>query len=272
MAGLVIFRFFRSDSQVGPLMQEPQQRASRLRLVALASTVALAVALPLAAATAGQEAHLSSRSTGEPSAKLSEGRSPQSAGAQAPSSSSPSSSSSSVRPGAADRGKGAGSREKSTDKRSSLSRQGLPELSGSRAEHRPAASCGPEVASPEGVEAQTCVLTESGETWARTYYRNATNSPLRAVLSLLRPDGRTTQVHCRLPAADEPGLCETPRRQTRKAAAGAGASGVGESVTGSDGERERAHAVYEAVAEIAPQDSGRRLLRAGSNSPGTPRS
>ncbi len=41
-----------------------------------------------------------------------------------------------------------------------------------------AVRCGPELTSPEGVEAQTCVVTQGTETWARTYYRNATGHPL----------------------------------------------------------------------------------------------
>ena len=36
------------------------------------------------------------------------------------------------------------------------------------------ARCGPELSSPDGIEAQTCVLTQERDTWARTYYRNAT--------------------------------------------------------------------------------------------------
>lgn len=75
--------------------------------------------------------------------------------------------------------------------------------------------CGPEVAAPEGVEAQTCVLTEGRDTWARTYYRNATDGELLAVLSLMGPRGRTVQTHCRVGAADEPTTCETPRAPSR---------------------------------------------------------
>ncbi|MEV7682375.1 hypothetical protein AB0O64_28065 [Streptomyces sp. NPDC088341] len=44
---------------------------------------------------------------------------------------------------------------------------------------------GPEVASPEGIEARTCVLTEGRGTRARTGYRNAPGGELRAVLSLM---------------------------------------------------------------------------------------
>ena len=41
-----------------------------------------------------------------------------------------------------------------------------------------AARCGPELTSPDGIEAQTCVLTQGRDTWARTYYRNATGDEL----------------------------------------------------------------------------------------------
>src|SRR5947207_123844 len=37
-----------------------------------------------------------------------------------------------------------------------------------------AARCGPQLSSADGIEAQTCVLTQGRQTWARTYYRNAT--------------------------------------------------------------------------------------------------
>lgn len=40
-----------------------------------------------------------------------------------------------------------------------------------------AARCGPELSSPDGIEAQTCVLTQGEDTWARTYYRNTTGEP-----------------------------------------------------------------------------------------------
>ncbi|MEU7132938.1 hypothetical protein [Streptomyces sp. NPDC046261] len=108
---------------------------------------------------------------------------------------------------------------------------------------RGAARCGPELASPEGVEAQTCVLEQSRETWARTYYRNATGAPLTGVLTLMAPAGRTVQVQCRMAATDDPDMCETPHEPTL-----------------------RGHGSYAAVAEIASTD-GKLLLRSGSNSP-----
>ncbi|MFJ2174209.1 hypothetical protein ACIOHE_15005 [Streptomyces sp. NPDC087851] len=116
--------------------------------------------------------------------------------------------------------------------------------------------CGPEVVSPEGVEAQTCVLADGpaagGDTWGRTYYRNATGRELLAVLSLMGPRGRTVQTHCAIAADDEPAICETPREPSRGKRSG-----------------------YLAMAEFAaPGKSGSGahegplLLRSGSNSPG----
>ncbi|MER7923956.1 hypothetical protein ABTY96_12670 [Streptomyces sp. NPDC096057] len=107
-----------------------------------------------------------------------------------------------------------------------------------------AARCGPELSSPDGIEAQTCVMTQGEDTWARTYYRNATGDDLDAVLSLMGPGDRTVQMHCVVEAEDEPALCETPREGTR-------------------GEP----AAYTAVAEFAGRGgSGPLLLRSGSNS------
>ncbi|WP_336321083.1 hypothetical protein [Streptomyces lavendofoliae] len=107
-----------------------------------------------------------------------------------------------------------------------------------------AASCGPEVASPDGVEAQTCVLAEERDTWARAYYRNATGEELGAVLTLMGPAGRTVQAHCEVRAEDEPGVCETPREPSRGTSA-----------------------EYTAVAEFAESGESPLLLRSGSNSP-----
>ncbi|QOV40962.1 hypothetical protein IM697_01580 [Streptomyces ferrugineus] len=107
-----------------------------------------------------------------------------------------------------------------------------------------AVRCGPELTSPEGVEAQTCVLTQGEDTWARTYYRNATGDALDSVLSLMGPGGRTVQMRCAVGADDEPGTCETPRERTR---------------AGMD--------AYTAVTEFAERaGGGALLLRATSNS------
>ncbi|MFH8837364.1 hypothetical protein [Streptomyces sp. NPDC017868] len=109
--------------------------------------------------------------------------------------------------------------------------------------------CGPELASPEGAEAQTCVLTEGPDVWARTYYRNVTGRQLDAFLTLMGPGGRTVQVDCPVPAQDEPGTCESPRERARGTAA-----------------------AYTAVAEFAGAGEGGNtplLLRAGSNTAGS---
>ncbi|MEU6481250.1 hypothetical protein ABZ858_31150 [Streptomyces sp. NPDC047017] len=108
-----------------------------------------------------------------------------------------------------------------------------------------AARCGPQVSSPAGVEAQTCVLTQGADTWARTYYRDTTGGPLDAALTLMGPGDRTVRTHCALDGDDEPGMCETPREHTRGAPAD-----------------------YTAVAEFAGRAGhGPLLLRSGSNSP-----
>nr|WP_159776116.1 hypothetical protein [Streptomyces sp. HM190] len=107
-----------------------------------------------------------------------------------------------------------------------------------------AARCGPELTSPDGIEAQTCVLTQGAETWARTYYRNATGRELSSVLSMMGPGGRSVRMHCAVGAQDEPGVCETPRERTQ------GEPGA-----------------YTAVTEFAASDgSGPLMLRSGSNS------
>nr|WP_307176216.1 hypothetical protein [Streptomyces africanus] len=108
-----------------------------------------------------------------------------------------------------------------------------------------AARCGPELSSPDGVEAQTCVVTQAAHTWARTYYRNATGEALDAVLSVMGPGARTVRITCAVGAEDEPGTCETPREPARGNMA-----------------------AYTAVAEFARRaGQGPLLLRSGSNSP-----
>ncbi|MFJ8788443.1 hypothetical protein [Streptomyces sp. NPDC102462] len=107
-----------------------------------------------------------------------------------------------------------------------------------------AARCGPELSSPDGIEAQTCVLTQGADTWARTYYRNATGAALDSVLSLMGPGDRTVRMHCSVGADDVPGTCETPRERTRGALDG-----------------------YTAVTEFSERrGQGPLLLRSGSNS------
>ncbi|MGW3358755.1 hypothetical protein ACWDFL_25615 [Streptomyces bungoensis] len=107
-----------------------------------------------------------------------------------------------------------------------------------------AARCGPALSSPDGVEAQTCVMAQGEDTWARTYYRNATGETLDAVLSLMGAGGRTVQIRCPAGADDEPATCETPREHTR-------------------GPMD----AYTAVAEFSRHgDGGPLLLHSGSNS------
>ncbi|MER8068319.1 hypothetical protein ABTZ59_08490 [Streptomyces sp. NPDC094034] len=139
--------------------------------------------------------------------------------------------------------------------------------------------CGPEVASPEGIEAQTCVLTsprardDGPDTWARTYYRNETGGELLAVLSLMGPYGRTVQTRCPIDAGGEPAICETPREPSRgertaylavaefSAPANSG-NGGGDGGDGGENEGQIAGGIDGSGTEIEPL-----LLRSGSNSP-----
>ncbi|MFI2202053.1 hypothetical protein ACH47Z_15010 [Streptomyces sp. NPDC020192] len=106
-----------------------------------------------------------------------------------------------------------------------------------------AARCGPALNSPDGIEAQTCVLTQGGDTWARTYYRNATGESLDSVLSLMGPGGHSVQMRCVTGADDEPATCDTPREPSRG---------------GAD--------TYTAVSEFAKHGAdGALLLRSGSD-------
>ncbi|GAA0499913.1 hypothetical protein GCM10009544_67280 [Streptomyces stramineus] len=203
-----------------------QQRAANLRMVALASAVALAIVLPLAVATAGPTGLMRpEKAQGKPRGAVGE------------------------RPGAA---------------------VALPDEPGASPSPARAADpgprrsvrCGPELTSPEGVEAQTCVLEQGTDTWARTYYRNATGGPVTAVLTLMGPDGRTVEVHCRTDASDEPGGCETPRERTTRAPEHGRERAQGRAPVGEGGQE-----AYTAVAEIASPE-GDLLLRSGSNSPG----
>ncbi|MGJ5754732.1 hypothetical protein [Streptomyces puniciscabiei] len=107
-----------------------------------------------------------------------------------------------------------------------------------------AARCGAQLTSPDGIEAQTCVLAQGGDTWARTYYRNSTGERLDAVLSLMGPAGHSVQMHCVTGGDDEPATCETPRERSRG---------------GMDG--------YTAVTEFARRGAdGALLLRSSSDS------
>ncbi|MFJ8348557.1 hypothetical protein ACIQ9J_19710 [Streptomyces sp. NPDC094153] len=110
-----------------------------------------------------------------------------------------------------------------------------------------ATRCGPEVTSPGGVRAQTCVLTQGADTWARTYYRNTTGRPLDVGLTLMGPGERTVRAQCAPAGGEEPETCETPREHSRGTVA-----------------------AYSAVAEFAERGArAALLLRSGSNSPMT---
>lgn len=79
------------------------------------------------------------------------------------------------------------------------------------------ARCGPELTSltsPEGVEGQTCVMTDGRATGAHSYYRNTTGDELRSVLTLMGPGGRTVEARCAVESQGEPGGCETPHRSS----------------------------------------------------------
>ncbi|MFI7339310.1 hypothetical protein ACIBUY_15375 [Streptomyces sp. NPDC050085] len=200
---------------------------SRLRLFGLLAVVVLTAALPLAGASAGPVDDGPARPSAEKAEtaeKLQGTQKTQRAGSA----------------GAADKvddkaaGAGASTGASSGRPSSTL----LADLGLATAAH-----CGPQLASPEGIEAQTCVLRQGRDTWARTYYRNTTGEELSAVLTLMAPGGRTVQINCVVGAEDEPELCETPRGASR-------------------GEL----AQYAAVAEFAAGDAGPLLLRSGSNS------
>ncbi|NUS30273.1 MAG: hypothetical protein HOV92_39520 [Streptomyces sp.] len=179
----------------------------KVRLLALAAVVACAVALPLAVASAGPADD--------------EGRTVVRAPARE-----------AVRPSPVDEDAKAGPAAPS----------GSPLLLGLGL--ATAVRCGPELTSPDGIEAQTCVLTQGEDTWARTYYRNVTGGALDSVLSLMGPGGRTVQMKCAVGADDEPGMCETPRQHSRSGPS-----------------------AYTAVAEFAGRAAnGPLLLRSGSNS------
>ncbi|MFK0171245.1 hypothetical protein ACIQU5_20825 [Streptomyces sp. NPDC090306] len=208
--------------------------SGRLRLLALTGAVVCALALPLAMASAGPVGDGGSRPAGG-SAAHGEGNGREGGAA---------------RPGAAAPAPG--------DSRYSAPRSSgpAPADSGPVDDRAPsagrsplalglglatAARCGPEVASPEGVEAQTCVLTQGEDTWGRAYYRNTTGAPLDAALTLMGPGDRTVRMRCAAGAGDEPAMCETPREPHRGRPAD-----------------------YTAVAEFAAGETGPLLLRSGS--------
>ncbi|MFG2655508.1 hypothetical protein [Streptomyces sp. NPDC048425] len=210
---------------------------SRLRLLGLLAVVTLTVLLPLAGASAGPVGDTSAEG-GRNSGELPAGNSGSVSSADKVDD----------KPGTSDPADTAASDTAASDaagkaRRSHERPPGTSVLADLGIATR--ARCGPELASPDGIEAQTCVLTQGRDTWARTYYRNATGGPLSSVLTLMAPQGRTVQMHCAVGAQDEPGTCDTPRERTSGGA--------------SD---------YAAVAEFAGAgDAGPLLLRSGSNAP-----
>ncbi|MFG2182878.1 hypothetical protein ACGFLS_29710 [Streptomyces abikoensis] len=244
----------RASSVPGSVPGAAGQRAANLRMIALASAVVLAVVLPLAVAAAGPAgvagrekartkpdsgASGASGVSGASGAESGRGAGRERAGGDA------------ARAGA--RGAAGGPRPAGFGTPGSARGplgQGAADGRDPADPFAPALGtglagatrCGPELGSPEGVEAQTCVLERDRDTWARTYYRNATGAPLVGVLTMMAPDGRTVQVNCELAATDDPDMCETPHERTV-----------------------RGHGSYAAVSEIASTD-GKLLLRSGSNS------
>lgn len=200
-----------------------------LRLIGIGAGVLIILSLPLAGAIAGPD--FAGQGDGKGGGLLS------TFGLGRPSADDPKSS------GSADSG-GEGASSASGRPRTPAA-GGAPARPGPAEQSRTDARCGPELSSPQGVEAQTCVLSGDGRTWGRSYYRNTSGRALDAVLTVMGPAGRTVQIRCAVGAGDEPGLCETPREES----------------AGSPGD-------YSAVAEFAvPDDEGALLLRSGSNSP-----
>ncbi|MEV6051654.1 hypothetical protein [Streptomyces sp. NPDC052107] len=202
-------------------MRRPDSRT--LRLLGLAAAVTAAVVLPLAVASAGQ---VGKAARHEVAGKARDAvRAPVSQDA----------SGSDGDPGRHDRGLGhEDAKQPALDRTPRLLGLGL----------ATATRCGPQLTSPDGIEAQTCVLAEGTDTWARTYYRNSTGKSLDSALSLMGPGGRSLQMRCVTGADDEPATCETPREHSRG---------------GMD--------AYTAVTEFAAHGAdGALLLRSGSNS------
>ena len=200
------------------------QRAQKLRLTGLAGAALLALVVPLGVAMAGP--------AGRPAPGAQSGKALTSENSPSTETGIPVDSGVNQDKGPAH---GVGSRS-SSSARTGLALRRFP----GRTAH-----CGPELTVPRGIEAQTCVLGQSGRTRARTYYRNRTGTALRAALTLLRPDGESVQVHCAVPADDVPGVCETPAGPTLHA------GGL----------------PYAAVAEVSDAAGERLLLRSGSNAP-----
>ncbi|MBN3929374.1 hypothetical protein IQ279_06915 [Streptomyces verrucosisporus] len=175
-------------------MYEPRQRASSLRVTALAAGVALAASLPLTAATAGPDERRPGGGRASLANASAEHVGPATAGATG-----------------------------SAPERPPLP---LPDGLLSREPSEPSepfgadlsetsAFCGSWATSPRGLRAQTCVLTRDGTVWGRMYHRNATGEALHGALSLLGPGGQAVAAPCELPAGGREGVCDTPHRPVR---------------------------------------------------------
>ncbi|MFD5145881.1 hypothetical protein [Streptomyces sp. NPDC058401] len=215
-----------------------------LRLIGIGAGVLIILSLPLAGAIAGPD--FAGQSDGKGGGLLSTfglGNPAKGASGTSGSTDSENPGSTGNSGGSADSGGSAASSASGGSRTSG--RASAPARPGPAEQPRTDARCGPELSSPQGVEAQTCVLSGEGRTWGRSYYRNTSGRPLDTVLTVMGPAGRTVQIRCAVGAGDEPGLCETPREES------AGVPGD-----------------YSAVAEFAvPDDEGALLLRSGSNSP-----
>lgn len=244
---------------MSPPQRAPRRRVSTLRLTALSAVVALSAALPLTAASAGSVDAPAASASGAESADGRPGGGLLTGPFTPLTSHVPDEGGASDEPARDGREEPAGGARVTHPPRESDD-AAEPDGTGGAGRSRavdagpreyarggPRSVCGPQVSGGERVTAQTCVLEEEGHTWGRTYYRNDSGGRLLAVLTLLRPDGRTLQVHCELPASGNPGTCETPRERT---------------VHPLEGEQP-----YRGVAEIASADGEHKLLRSGSNSP-----
>ncbi|MGW2645012.1 hypothetical protein ACWC2T_08810 [Streptomyces sp. NPDC001393] len=192
--------------------------SGKVRLLALIGVVVAAVVLPLAVASAGQVGEAARRAmAGKARDAL---RLPGREGASGRAVGSASGHASAGGSGRGEEGSGSGDGGSGRGvEGSGWGDDKLPSLDGSTRllglGLATAARCGLQLTSPDGIEAQTCVLAQGTDTWARTYYRNSTGKSLDAVLSLMGPGGRSVQTHCVTGGDDEPATCETPRERSR---------------------------------------------------------
>ncbi|MFI1076091.1 hypothetical protein [Streptomyces puniciscabiei] len=197
-------------------MREPDSR--KLRLFALVGAVTAAVVLPLAVASAGQVGGsvrhtVAGKARDAVRAAADEGASGRALASHQGAGSEPGSGRGEGGSRRTDGGSGHGDAGVGREDAKLPSLDGSPRLLGLGL--ATAARCGAQLTSPDGIEAQTCVLAQGSDTWARTYYRNSTGEGLDAVLSLMGPGGHSVQMHCVTGGDDEPATCETPRERSR---------------------------------------------------------